>query len=169
MSIRCSRQERLADDDGPGADHVDHRHGLFCPAPQVGARCGLVQHRDAGTANPDALRGGGDVDGGTGEHCHGIAVVDAGGCQATGDAAGAFVHLSPGGCFTGAWGSPVIIPFMLRRAFRNIVSVNWLTEAPRCVCAKAPGLQVGLRRAGLPVRCCLVLAAVNDVHGGLLG
>ena len=96
LEHRDRDQERLGDDDGLGLDHVDDVHGVLGPDHQVGARGGLVQHRQAGAAHPQALRGRRDLDREAGQHADRVAVTDAGGGQAAGDAAGPLVHLAPG-------------------------------------------------------------------------
>ncbi len=63
---------------------------------QVGARGGLVQHRQARAAHPQALGGRGDLHREAGQHADGVAGADTGGGQAAGDAAGALVDLAPG-------------------------------------------------------------------------
>jgi len=54
-----------------------------------------VQHRQAGTAHPQALGGRSDFDGRTDENTDGVTVTDTGGGEASGDAAGTLVHLAP--------------------------------------------------------------------------
>ena len=54
-----------------------------------------MQHRQAGAAHPDRLRGGCDLDGRPGQHGDRIAVADPGGGQTARDRAGALVHLAP--------------------------------------------------------------------------
>ena len=76
---RDGRHERVGDDDNPGIDHVDDRRGVLRPQQQVGARSGLVQHRDSGAAHPDTLRGRGDLDRGAGQHADRLAVSNPGG------------------------------------------------------------------------------------------
>src|SRR3984885_8059385 len=68
----------------------------FDTALQVGARAGLMQHREAGAPHPDGLCGRGDLDRRAGQHCDRIAVPHAGGGQTAGNAAASLVHLAPG-------------------------------------------------------------------------
>jgi hypothetical protein len=51
---------------------------VFGPNLQVGARGGLVQHRQAGATHPQRLGGGSDLDGEAGKHSDGVAVSDSG-------------------------------------------------------------------------------------------
>ena len=95
-STGIATSERLGDDDGLGLDHADDVHGVLGPDHQVGARRGLVQHRQAGAAHPQALRGRGDLDREAGQHADRVAVSDARGGQAARDAARALVDLAPG-------------------------------------------------------------------------
>ncbi len=74
----------------------DDGHGVLGPHGQVGARRGLVQHGQAGAAHPEALRRRRDLHGNAGQHADRVAVSDARGGQAAGDAAGALVDLAPG-------------------------------------------------------------------------
>ena len=88
--------ERLGHDDGLGLDHLDDVHRVLGPDHEVGARGGLVKHRQAGAAHPQALGGRRDLDGEAGQHADGVAVADARGGEATRDPAGPLVHLTPG-------------------------------------------------------------------------
>ena len=93
---RPGHQERLTDHDGFGLDHVDDVGGVLRPVFEVGARGGLMQHRQARAAHPQCLGGGRDLDRGTREDADGIAAAHPGGGQTAGDAPGTLVHLTPG-------------------------------------------------------------------------
>ncbi len=54
--------ERCSEHHDSGADHAQHCLGVARPPVEVGARGGLVQHRDACAAHPHALTDRGDVD-----------------------------------------------------------------------------------------------------------
>ena len=75
---------------------LDDVHRVLGPDHEVGARSGLVKHRQAGAAHPQALSGRRDLDGEAGQHADGVAVADTRGGEATRDPAGALVHLTPG-------------------------------------------------------------------------
>ena len=55
-----------------------------------------MEHGQAGAAHPQALGGRGDLDREAGEHADRIPETDAGLREATRDAAGPLVHLTPG-------------------------------------------------------------------------
>ena len=96
LQDRDGHQERVGDDDGLGLDHVDDVGGVLGPQLQVGAGGGLVQHGQAGPAHPQRLRRRGDLHRCTGKHTDRVAEADTGGLEATGDAPGTLVHLTPG-------------------------------------------------------------------------
>ena len=89
-------QEGLRDDDGLGLDHADDVHGVLGPHGQVRARCGLVQHGQAGPTHPQALRRRCDLHRQAGEHTDRVTEADARGGQAARDATSALVDLAPG-------------------------------------------------------------------------
>jgi hypothetical protein len=96
LEDRDRDRERFGDDDRLRLDHADDRERVLGPHRQVGTRCRLVQHRQAGAAHPQTLCGRGDLHREPGENTDGVAVADACLGQTTGDAAGALVYLTPG-------------------------------------------------------------------------
>lgn len=89
-------EEGLGDDHGLGLDHADDGHGVLGPHGQVGARCGLVQHGQAGPAHPQGLRRGGDLHREAGQHPNNVTKTDTRGGQAARDATSTLMDLAPG-------------------------------------------------------------------------
>jgi hypothetical protein len=75
------RHEGIGHDDNLRLDHVDHCDGVLRPHLQISARRRLMQHRQAGAAHPQTLRGRGDLNWGAGQHANRITVPDTGGAS----------------------------------------------------------------------------------------